>query len=250
MKTGLIAAVAAVAVVVGALMLGAYQSRSEHQCFYLDRELDAKICYVRKPSSSNASQMKQVYEQFVLAVAEGDSALAEVVRFGDALRAGYGDRAFGEIRAAYAWAKPESLRHVVEDEEGGAILLERAPDNLYALYFDASTSRIFFSFDTEEKYLPIDSGWINLKYDGRLEVASHYPWQEAAEGPCVFSKGHVFLSTPAMGEQDGVPYCDYGPYRLLRLESRNRVARRPEDEALENRGVLDDTMQFMRWIAN
>lgn len=247
MKTGLIAVVV---VVVVALMLGVYQSRSEHQCFYLDRALDAKICYVREPSSSNAAQMERVYERFVQAMEEGDSALSEVVSFGDALRAAYGDRALGEIRAAYAWAKRESLRFIVEDEEGGAILLERTPEDLYALYFDGSTSRIFFSFDTQKKYLPIDSGWINLSYDSRLEVASRYPWQEDVGGECVFWKGRVFLSTPAMGEQDGVPFCDYGPYRLLKLENRNRAVRRPDEERPETQGVLDDTMQFMRWIAN
>lgn len=249
MRTGFIVASAAV-LLACALILVAHRSRSEHQCFYLDRELDSKICYERKPAASNAAEMRQVYEQFVRAVGEGDNALAEVVRFGDRLRAGYGDRAFGEIRAAYSWAKPESLRFIVEDEEGGAILLEKTPDDLYALYFDESTSKIFFSFETATKYLPIDAGWINRKYASRLELVLQYPWQEAVEGPCVFRKGRVFLSTSVLGEQDGVRFCDYGPYRLQRLEDRNRVLRRPEDVRAETRGVLDDTMQFIRWVAN
>lgn len=234
-----------VSIVVIAIIAFKLAKRTGH-CFYIERDFKSSICYESWDYLSSIEGEKLAFERFVRSIGNSKNSLDTAVSLSDEMKKRYPDSAETAIRKNFSWVDLESLRYIIKGEDYSAILLQKEIDDFYVLYYHSNTSSIYLSFDTEEKYLPIDDGWVNKKYSSGLWVKSIMPWDYLKSDQCVFRRESIVLyaETVTNGETPG---CRLSDYDVLKQDG-DIFSLRHIYVGNESASFTRDTMSFIRWL--
>ncbi len=222
--------------------------RQELVCFFFDEGRTARICYEKLVYFNNAKKARSRFTEFAQKVENPEGSLDGLAYLSKKMQQGY---KLSKVKKVFSWINEESLSYVIEDDMFYALLLEREKDNNYVLYYDANELKFYFDYNTPKNYLPVDVGWVNLRYKGGVEIHKKYFWQRYDNTQCLFKKANVFAHTQKIdygGKGNNDFTCDFKEYKLIKRVDGWKVVRTAQVKHPQMKNILDDTMIFLNWI--
>ncbi len=228
-----------------------FSLRKEQACFFLDENGTARICYEKLAYFNNDRKAKNRFADFTREVSNQGGMLDDLVVFSEQLRSDYD---LSKVRNYFSWVSLDSLVYVINGDKFSVILLKKTADANRALYLDMTESKFYFAYDKPDKYLPVIIGWVNGLYKGGINISNKYYFQGYKNKKCLFQKSNVILYTEKATfdskKSNNIVSCDFGKYKLMRKENGWKVVRSDALNQPQQGRILDNMMQFMKWIAN